>query len=109
MPHSCTDTGLDTSPVRMDEDDDDEDEGGSGARGVSVDSGDKKDRLNPPTEYDVLELGNLSASDLKAKLNEMGAEGWALIATTPHFVFRRMKKTEEEKKKGRVGFGFGGR
>src|SRR5689334_9878157 len=94
--------GPDDLPTRADEDDDD-DEPSSGVRAPMVDSG-KGDRLNPPMEYKVVELGG---ADLEAKLNQLGEEGWALVSTTPSFIFRRMKKTEEGKKKARVGFGIG--
>lgn len=51
-------------------------------------------------EYEVLEdLG----SDPKAKLNELGAEGWMLITAKP-YVFRRPKPPEEGKTRGPVGF-----
>ncbi|MEB3285720.1 MAG: hypothetical protein VKN33_10585 [Candidatus Sericytochromatia bacterium] len=62
-------------------------------------------RLNPPSEYEVLALADLSPEKLKQRLNELGEEGWALIATTPSFIFRRLKKTEEKKQRPRVGFG----
>jgi hypothetical protein len=90
---------------RADEDDDDDDDHGSSVRAPQVDSG-KGERLNPPTEYKVVDLSGAGAN-LEAKLNELGEEGWALVATTPSFIFRRMKKTEEAKKKARVGFGIG--
>lgn len=64
-----------------------------------------EDRLNPPSEYEVLDLGAASPADLKAKLNAMGDEGWALVATSPAFIFRRMKKVDSQKPKARVGFG----
>jgi|GEM_PF-1072712 hypothetical protein len=51
-------------------------------------------------EYEVLEdLG----SDPKAKLNELGKEGWTLVTANP-FIFRRPLEKEEGKAKGRVGF-----
>ena len=107
MPHSCTDTSREFFPTRGDDDDDDHDHGGgSSVKAPSVDSGSKKDRLNPPTEYKVLELSE-SGGALEAKLNELGEDGWALVSASPQFIFRRMKKTEEEKKKARVGFGVG--
>lgn len=52
-------------------------------------------------EYEVLtDMGK----DLKAKLNELGADGWILTATEPAFIFRRPKKPEPEKFRGPVGF-----
>lgn len=84
-------------------DDEDEDEGNSPMRkSPVVDSG--KDRLNPEVEYEVLDLAGESPDALKTRLNDMGKEGWQLLTTTPSFIFRRMKKTEEEKKRARVGF-----
>lgn len=51
-------------------------------------------------EYEILEeLG----SDPKAKLNELGAEGWMLVTAKP-YVFRRPKPPEEAKTRGPVGF-----
>ena len=64
----------------------------------------KSDKLNPEVEYDVLSLPGDDPKALKDKLNELGAEGWQLVAASPLFIFRRMKKPEEEKKRGRVGF-----
>jgi hypothetical protein len=104
MPHSCHDTGRDAIPARGDDDDDDHDHSSASVKAPSVDSG-KTDRLNPPIEYEVLDLDDLAGGELKKKLNEMGEEGWALLTTSPSFIFRRIKKTEDEKKKGRVGFG----
>ncbi|MDB5097006.1 MAG: hypothetical protein JWM80_1427 [Cyanobacteria bacterium RYN_339] len=95
--------GPDALPTRGDEDDDD-DEPSSSMRAPQVDSG-KSDRLNPPTEYKVLDLAG--EINLEAKLNELGEEGWALVSTNPSFIFRRMKKSDEAKKKARVGFGIG--
>jgi hypothetical protein len=94
--------GPDAPSPRADEDDDDDDHGGA-PRAPMVESG-KGERLNPPTEYKVVDL---SGANLEAKLNELGEEGWALVATTPSFIFRRMKKVDEGKKKARVGFGIG--
>lgn len=106
MPHSCHDTGRDAfepwGPARADEDDDHDH--GTSLKAPVVDSG-KPDRLNPPMEYEVLDLASLSGETLKKKLNELGEEGWALLTTTPQYIFRRLKKTEDEKKKARVGFG----
>lgn len=99
MTHYAFDPDL--APVM---DDDDEDENVS-VRPPVVSSKSGEERLNPPTEYDVLDLSGLDADSLKKRLNEMGEEGWALVATTPHFVFRRMKKSEEKKAERRVGFG----
>lgn len=87
--------------------DEDEDEETTSLRAPQVDSKSGEDRLNPPTEYDVMELDNLGADALKKKLNEMGDEGWALVSTSPYFIFRRMKKGEEKKPRARVGFGVG--
>lgn len=95
--------GPDVQPTRADEDDDDEPSGG--VRAPMVDSG-KGDRLNPPTEYKVVDLAGAGAN-LEAELNKLGEDGWALVSTTPSFIFRRMKKTDEGKKKARVGFGVG--
>lgn len=51
-------------------------------------------------EYEVLEdLG----ADPKARLNELGKEGWALITAKP-FIFRRPRRNEE-KLRSPVGFG----
>lgn len=51
-------------------------------------------------EYEYLEdLG----TDPKARLNELGKEGWGLISANP-FIFRR-PKLEENKERPRVGFG----
>jgi hypothetical protein len=51
-------------------------------------------------EYEILEdLG----SDPKAKLNELGNDGWMLITAKP-YVFRRPKPPEEAKTRGPVGF-----
>lgn len=64
-------------------------------------------RLNPPCEYEVLSLDDLAPAALKERLNQLGDEGWALVATSPSFIFRRIKKTEEKKPRARVGFGIG--
>lgn len=96
-------TNPDLSP-RMD---DEEDEETIALRQPVVDSKSTEDRTNPPTEYDVMELGDLEPDALKKKLNELGDEGWALVSTSPYFIFRRMKKQEEKKAKARVGFGVG--
>lgn len=88
---------------RMDEDDEDD---AVSVRPPVVSSKTGEERLNPPTEYDVLDLADLGADALKKRLNDLGEEGWALVATTPHFIFRRMKKAEEKKSERRVGFGF---
>ena len=93
--------GPDSVPMM---DDDDEDENVS-VRPPVVSSKSAEERLNPPTEYDVLELSGLDPDALKKRLNEMGEEGWALVSTNPAFIFRRMKKTEEKKAERRVGFG----
>lgn len=54
----------------------------------------------PKWEYEVLEdLGR----DPKAKLNELGSEGWMLVTANP-YVFRRPKLEEEAKTRGPVGF-----
>lgn len=64
----------------------------------------KSDKLNPEVEYDVLSLPGDDPKALKDKLNELGADGWQLVAASPLFIFRRMKKADEEKPKSRVGF-----
>jgi hypothetical protein len=64
-------------------------------------------KLNPPCEYEVLDLAGLASEALKGRLNELGEEGWALVSTAPAFIFRRMKKVEEKKPRARVGFGIG--
>jgi hypothetical protein len=64
-----------------------------------------EERLNPPTEYETLDLAGLAPGALKDRLNALGQEGWVLVATTPTFIFRRMKKVDTEKPKARVGFG----
>ncbi len=87
------------------DDDDDEDDAVS-VRTPVVTSKSTEERLNPPTEYEVLDLAKESPEALKKRLNELGDEGWALVATTPAFIFRRMKKSEEKKNERRVGFGF---
>ena len=52
-------------------------------------------------EYEVVsDMGK----DLKARLNELGAEGWMLTATEPAFIFRRPRKLEPERFRGPVGF-----
>lgn len=94
--------GRDLTP-KMD-DDDEEDSVTVRPPVVSSKSGDEK--INPPTEYEVLELAGESPEALKKRLNELGEEGWALVATTPAFIFRRMKKSDEKKPERRVGFGF---
>lgn len=101
MTHFAAGPGL---TPQMDEDDDDE---SVSVRPPVVSGKPSEERLNPPTEYDVLELADLSPDALKKRLNELGEEGWALVATTPAFIFRRMKKTEEKKNERRVGFGIG--
>lgn len=95
--------GPDLAPM-MDDDDDDEN---VAVRPPVVSSKAGEERLNPPTEYEVLDLAGESPEALKKRLNELGEEGWALVATTPSFIFRRMKKTEEKKAERRVGFGIG--
>jgi hypothetical protein len=87
----------------MHDHDDDDDEQTTSLKAPSVDSG-KADRLNPEVEYDVLDLGGLSANDLKNKLNDLGKDGWQLVAASPSFIFRRLKKTDEVKLKKSVGF-----
>lgn len=67
----------------------------------------KADRLNPEVEYDVLDLVSLAPEALKTRLNELGQEGWMLVSTSPSFIFRRLKKSEEGKTKARVGFSVG--
>lgn len=53
-------------------------------------------------EYEILEeLG----TDPKARLNELGKDGWALITAHP-FIFRRPRKSDE-KPRSPVGFGRG--
>ena len=57
--------------------------------------------LKQEWEYEVLsDVGK----DLKARLNELGAEGWILTSTEPAFIFRRPKKPEPERFRGPVGF-----
>lgn len=59
------------------------------------------DKQEQAWEYEYLEdLG----TDPKARLNELGKEGWALVTANP-FIFRRPAKTDESKLRGRVGFG----
>lgn len=82
-------------------DEEEEHEHTSAPRAPMVDAG--KDRLNPEVEYEVLALSG-EPNALKTKLNELGTEGWQLVATTPAFIFRRAKKPEEKAQKGRVGF-----
>lgn len=53
-------------------------------------------------EYEVVEIGE----NLKGTLNDLGKDGWSLVATTPAFIFKRPKRSEE-KLKGRVGFTVG--
>lgn len=51
-------------------------------------------------EYEYLEdLG----ADPKAKLNDLGNEGWMLVSAKP-YIFRRPKAVEESKIRGPVGF-----
>jgi hypothetical protein len=51
-------------------------------------------------EYEILDdLG----SDPKAKLNELGADGWMLVTAKP-YVFRRPKTPDSAKTRGPVGF-----
>lgn len=89
---------------RADDDDDhDHDEGGSRMAAPVVDSG--KEAFNPPVEYEVLDLAGLSAEAVKAKLNELGQEGWSLVGAQPFAILRRAKKPEDAKPKHRVGFG----
>lgn len=95
------------APLPTPRSDDDDEEETTTMRQPVVDSKLKEDRLNPPVEYDVKDLVDLDPTELKDKLNELGKDGWALMATTPYFVFRRMKKQDEEKPKARVGFGLG--
>ena len=83
---------------------DDEDETTTPLKAPVVDS--KADRLNPEVEYEVLDLGSEKPEALKQRLNELGKDGWQLVSTTPSFIFRRLKKSEESKLKTRVGFGF---
>lgn len=82
--------------------DDEDEETSTALKAPVVDS--KADRLNPEVEYDVLDLANEKPEALRDKLNELGKDGWALVATTPSFIFRRMKKPEEVKLKKSVGF-----
>lgn len=50
-------------------------------------------------EYEVVEdLGK----DPKARLNELGKEGWALVTANP-YIFRR-PRNEDKKTRGPVGF-----
>jgi hypothetical protein len=88
-------------------DDDDDDENVAVRPPVVSSSKGAEEKMNPPTEYEVLELAGESPEALKKRLNELGEDGWALVATTPAFIFRRMKKTEEKKPERRVGFGIG--
>jgi hypothetical protein len=89
---------FDSAPVLSEDDD------AVAVRPPVVD-GKAEDRLNPPSEYEVLDLSGLAPEALKARLNALGEEGWALVAASPAFIFRRMKKVDPLKPKGRVGFG----
>ncbi|HEY9721707.1 MAG TPA: hypothetical protein V6D47_06815 [Oscillatoriaceae cyanobacterium] len=91
---------FDTHPMGPRADEEEEEHHGTALRTPMVDS--KSDRLNPEVEYEVLALSD-DPKALKAKLNEMGQDGWQLVSTTPAFIFRRMKRSEE-KPKTRVGF-----
>lgn len=82
--------------------DDEDEETNTALKAPVVDS--KSDRLNPEVEYDVLDLSNETPEALRNKLNELGKDGWQLVGTTPHFIFRRMKKSEDVKLKKSVGF-----
>lgn len=92
---------LGPHPIHLDDDDDDDGHSHM-VKAPVVDSA--KDRLNPEVEYEVLDLAGEKPEALKNRLNDLGKEGWQLLATTPSFIFRRMKKPEEEKKRSRVGF-----
>lgn len=83
-------------------DDDEDDEPAVAMRTSSHGSGKQDDKFNPPMEYKVCDLPDAGLED---KLNELGKDGWALVATSPQYIFRRMKKGDEEKPKQRVGFG----
>lgn len=92
-------THLGPISPRMDEDDDEN----TPLRAPVVEAP-KADKLNPEVEYEVLDLTGTSGEALKTKLNELGKDGWVLVAAQPSYIFRRLKKAEEEKKRGRVGF-----
>lgn len=100
MTFDAAHAGPDSLAPRYD-DEDDHDQGGTALRAPVVDAA--KDRLNPEMEYEVLSLTGDDAA-LKTKLNDLGKDGWVLVSTAPSFIFRRIKKTEDEKKKSRVGF-----
>lgn len=60
------------------------------------------DGVNPKVEYDVLDLANASADELKRRLNAMGEQGWQLVSAAPVFIFQRLMKPKELR--GPVGF-----
>lgn len=91
---------FDTHPMGPRADEEEEEHSHTALHTPVVES--KSDRLNPEVEYEVLALSE-DPKVLKQKLNELGQDGWQLVATTPAFVFRRMKRPEE-KPKTRVGF-----
>ncbi|MBI6547155.1 MAG: hypothetical protein HY692_10200 [Cyanobacteria bacterium NC_groundwater_1444_Ag_S-0.65um_54_12] len=55
-------------------------------------------------EYEVLSLVGSETREMKEKLNELGVQGWLLVATTPVFIFRRPKLGEPEHFQGPIGF-----
>ncbi|MEB3198249.1 MAG: hypothetical protein VKP62_13695 [Candidatus Sericytochromatia bacterium] len=83
----------------------DEDEESISLRAPVVAAKAGEDRLNPPMEYEVLDLAGEKSEALKQRLNQLGQEGWVLVAAAPLYVFRRARKPEDAKPKGRVGFG----
>lgn len=75
--------------------------GGSGAPLVPEVADEKKTQQEWEYEY-LQDLG----SDPKARLNELGKDGWMLVSASP-FIFRRPKLSDEGKIRGRVGFSRG--
>lgn len=55
--------------------------------------------MMPEWEYLVMD----APEDLQASLSDLGKKGWALVTTTPKFIFQRPLVTEQ-KPMARVGF-----